>query len=457
MSTLTAKQKTESVGVYWPTVGEYGLVPILSVVRSPYNPRKHFGDEETAAIAGAIKASGQREIATVRELTQEEIATKYPDARYMLTSGERRWRGAVKAGATHFEIRVRAYTNRAAEKLDAFMLNEDRVQLSDIENAWAIADLMEEHGWKTQVETAEAIRRDQVWVSQTLSLLRCSTKVQDLMHPRLKQDDRLSKQVGVFLAKLHPEKQDELIENMPRELRTATAQMAWMQKELNEQGVALERRERQPITMRRILMKLASSTSVRISGLLDAPEFSRLFENTRDTDADDLAIQMRNTLIQFEKLVERVEHLSLGEKKVTVRNVASVVPKPATPTPATLAPVMQPAPGKAVAVPVAPPARRQRTADHVRDFTPMVRRGVPEKRLPTAESVSRAAVVGVSEPVARTRITVTHWHETACRFVMDSVDFRKFAELWDNGLLKFQKEGTPKPENYPDRKDICGL
>ena len=146
MRTLTAVAHTEHDAQVWPTVGEYGIVPISSIVESPYNPRKHFDDEETAEIAESIKKGGQREIATVRELSDDEIATEYPGKRYMLSSGARRFRGATRAGEQWFEIRVKRYVSRASEKLDAFMLNEDRKGLSDIENAWAIADLMKEHG-----------------------------------------------------------------------------------------------------------------------------------------------------------------------------------------------------------------------------------------------------------------------------------------------------------------------
>ena len=48
MRTLTAVAHTEHDAQVWPTVGEYGIVPISSIVESPYNPRKHFDDEETA-------------------------------------------------------------------------------------------------------------------------------------------------------------------------------------------------------------------------------------------------------------------------------------------------------------------------------------------------------------------------------------------------------------------------
>ena len=134
-------------GFVWPTVGHPGSVPLWTLVPTPKQPRQHFDDDELSALAETMKPhkrGQQREIMTVRELTREERGHYHP-SRYMIKSGERRWRAAALAGLGMLEIRVKEYTSVADEKLDAYMLNENRVGLSDIENAEAVSDIMLQH------------------------------------------------------------------------------------------------------------------------------------------------------------------------------------------------------------------------------------------------------------------------------------------------------------------------
>src|SRR3989344_3049561 len=106
----------------WPTVGHPGRVPLWALVPTPKQPRLFFDDAELHALAETMKPENQgqqREILTVRELTEEELLQYYP-ARYMIKSGERRWRAAALAGLEDVEKRGRAYASKKEEKLDTF-------------------------------------------------------------------------------------------------------------------------------------------------------------------------------------------------------------------------------------------------------------------------------------------------------------------------------------------------
>lgn len=392
-STLTTTQKPAPAVQQWPGVGEYGFVPTDSIVPSPYNPRKYFDENEIDLLAVSIADGDQREIATVRPLTQAERKS-YRGARYMLTSGERRWRAAKKAGKAFFEIRVKLYASRGKEMLDAYMLNENRQPISDIENAWYIQGLANEFGWKTQAEIAAGINKDQVYVSQMLALLKCTPKVQERMHPRITPEQRLGRQVGVLFSKLPPETQDDLIERMPKELDTAVAQIQWIRREVGDRGISLPTRRRDPIDLRRNLQGLARAVFDKVHALRSSAELKRAFENTSKGQSLQLMQELRRAFGEFDELIREVEELSRGENRMTA-------PK-----------------------------------------------HLIQGRNGTGQPVRRPA---------EERVTIERWDDSISRFITDNVTLARYAEYWDKGMLKFQRQKLPKPAHYIDRSTIIGL
>lgn len=70
-----------------------------------------------------------------------------------------------------------------------------------------------------------------------------------------------------------------------------------------------------------------------------------------------------------------------------------------------------------------------------------------DRTLPFAEPPKRKAEWS---GIKRTDFTVEYYDERSFRFVSDSVEMWKYRQLHQKGLLKFQKEGKPRPESYPD-------
>ena len=121
-----------------PKVGHPGRVPLDVLIPDPGQPRKHFNEAELRALAATMRKENggeQRDIVTVRELTEQERREHPSSVWFVLVGGERRWRAAPLAKLADLEVRVKSYKNRAEIMLDMFMLNENRVGLSDIENA----------------------------------------------------------------------------------------------------------------------------------------------------------------------------------------------------------------------------------------------------------------------------------------------------------------------------------
>ncbi len=119
----------------------------------------------------------------------------------MIVSGERRWRATREANLRDIEIRVKAYESRAEQMMDAYMLNEGRVGLSDIEHALYLAKLMTEFGWETQGELAEHIGRSPFWVSDHLALLKLAPVVRQWMMPDVPEENRLKIQPALRLSR----------------------------------------------------------------------------------------------------------------------------------------------------------------------------------------------------------------------------------------------------------------
>lgn len=421
----------------WPTVGHPGRVPLNALVPDPEQPRKYFGEEELLALAETMKAENdgeQREILTVRALTAEENAGMYPlPARYMIISGERRWRAAPYAGLGDIEIRVKKYKSRAHQKLDAYMLNGSRVGLSDIENAHSIADLAKEFGWKTQEEIARHVGEIPMWVSQHLALLKLSPKVQALMSPEIKEYLRLARGVGVFLSHLSFQVQDDFAERMPKGERvTATQQIRWLQEEVKKAGIELPIRKFQPATLRRLLCSYATQVERRAGEILKFEELNNLFSNATLEQAQEVVGRVKDAQNELEDLVKRIEDL-LAIKEGSTK---------------------KPAPAPAIEVKKLPKPKE--------DPAPLPKRPVPKPlpaKVPRASApvfhASKAAPAAPKQMNRRER-TFTFYDDTVGRLVTQPVTPQKYVQLWDAGKLGFQQKSQRKPEFMPTREGALG-
>jgi ParB/RepB/Spo0J family partition protein len=470
MNMIPLPSKPGDADFFWPTVGRPGRVPLWALAPDPEQPRKHFDLDELNELAATMKPSegnegGQREIATVRELTPEEVeSSRFGRARYLIKSGERRWRAAAIAELPDLEIRVKSYATKGQEKLDTWMLNGWRVGLSDIEDAYAIDEIAKEHGWKHQTEIAAGIRRDQVWVSQRLALLKTTPAVQARLYPG---EHQFKLATGLFFSRLAPEKQDEYLAEMPAECRTSAAQVNWLTKRVRSDGVELPKRTRAPRKVREALKFLVSSLEEKLEAFSLAEDFERLFEHASKAQKLELVGGMKKTSRAFFELADRVEALAQGAG--TAVTVATVVKPPPTPLPAASrklepAEVVSRLKARSEPRPVAP-----------RPAASRVRRDViAEENLPSHlvtpsgdERIERAQQVAPSygqsaraQAIARDwkqkgTVTVRRWYEGVRTCRVDVVELRTYVQYWDEGLLEFQKNGTPKPPDIPDRAEVA--
>lgn len=111
-----------------------GEIPVDIIDPNPFQPRRHFNDEELDSLAESIKSHQQLQPILVRKSGD----------RYQLISGERRLRATVRAGMKTIRAEVREADDRMVAEL-AIIENLQRKDLNAIEKALSFKRYLTEH------------------------------------------------------------------------------------------------------------------------------------------------------------------------------------------------------------------------------------------------------------------------------------------------------------------------
>src|SRR5947199_4282793 len=145
-------------------------VLLADVQPNPDQPRKHFAPDKLAELADSIKARGLLQPIIVRRV----------ETGYQLLAGERRFRAAQLAGLDKLPALIRS----ADDPLEiALIENLQREDLSPLEEAEGLAQLIERHGYSHR-EVAELLGKSRPYVSTTLAL----TRLPDAVKANLRRD-----------------------------------------------------------------------------------------------------------------------------------------------------------------------------------------------------------------------------------------------------------------------------
>lgn len=141
-------------------------VPIEAIRPSPFQPRRHFAEEELEGLAQSIRGKG-----IVQPLLVRPVDDAAPDggAEYELVAGERRWRAAQLVGLHEVPVVTRAFSDSEVIEI-ALVENLQRQDLSALEEAEAYSRLMREFG-RSQASLAEAVGKSRSHVANTVRLL----------------------------------------------------------------------------------------------------------------------------------------------------------------------------------------------------------------------------------------------------------------------------------------------
>lgn len=132
-------------------------------------PRKKFDEEALKELADSIKIHG----------VLQPILVVNRDGRYLIVAGERRWRASKLAGIKEIPCIVEDFTNAEIKEI-SIIENLQRKDLSPIEEAKAIKELIDEFGW-TQEVVAERLGKSRPAISNTLRILSLEPEVIEMI------------------------------------------------------------------------------------------------------------------------------------------------------------------------------------------------------------------------------------------------------------------------------------
>ncbi|MBR2750656.1 MAG: ParB/RepB/Spo0J family partition protein [Clostridiales bacterium] len=132
-------------------------------------PRKRFDDTALAELADSIKENG---------VIQPIIVAKRGTG-YRIVAGERRWRASRLAGLKVIPAIVRDLTDQQTME-QALIENIQRQDLNPLEEAFAMDNLMKEHGL-TQEKLAKKLGKSRPAIANTLRLMNIDESLQDFI------------------------------------------------------------------------------------------------------------------------------------------------------------------------------------------------------------------------------------------------------------------------------------
>ena len=132
-------------------------------------PRKRFNEDALQELADSIKENG---------VIQPIIVSKRGSG-YRIVAGERRWRASRLAGLKVIPAIVRDLTDQQTME-QALIENIQRQDLNPLEEAFAMDNLMKEHGL-TQEALAKKLGKSRPAIANTLRLINIDESLQDFI------------------------------------------------------------------------------------------------------------------------------------------------------------------------------------------------------------------------------------------------------------------------------------
>ncbi len=136
-----------------------GDISVDTIDPNPFQPRRHFNDEELDSLAESIKSHQQLQPILVRRVGE----------RFQLISGERRLRATIRAGLKTIRAEVRDADDRLVAEL-AIIENLQRKDLNAIEKALSFKRYLSEHRC-TQEDLAKRLKIDRSTIANMMRLL----------------------------------------------------------------------------------------------------------------------------------------------------------------------------------------------------------------------------------------------------------------------------------------------
>ncbi len=142
----------------------------LSLLPSPFQPRKNFEGDALTDLAQSISEKG---------VLQPVLVRKKADGNYEIIAGERRWRAAKQAGLQEIPVIIKEFADKEALEV-ALIENILRENLNPLEEAEGYRRLIDEFK-NTQEQLAKALGKSRSYIANSLRLLGLPAEVKDML------------------------------------------------------------------------------------------------------------------------------------------------------------------------------------------------------------------------------------------------------------------------------------
>ena len=149
----------------------FAEIPVDHLHPNPHQPRHRFDERALEELAESIRRHG---------VLQPLLVSEDGPERYLLMTGERRWRAARLAGLATVPAVIRERLADGEQLEVALVENLQRQDLTPLEEARAFEDLRTSLGL-SQAEIAERVAMDRSTVANSLRLLKLPPEAQELV------------------------------------------------------------------------------------------------------------------------------------------------------------------------------------------------------------------------------------------------------------------------------------
>ena len=181
-----------------PAVSRMEELDIELITPNPKQPRTHFDDDALEELADSIATLGLIQPITVR---------READGKYIIISGERRWRASRLAGRKTIPAYVREADDKELHEM-ALVKNIQRQDLNAMEIAISLQRLIDECG-VTQETVAQRVGKKRSTIANYLRLMQLSPEVQAALKANL-----ITMGHAKAIAGVEPEQQPHVVKKV---------------------------------------------------------------------------------------------------------------------------------------------------------------------------------------------------------------------------------------------------
>ncbi|WP_380286528.1 ParB/RepB/Spo0J family partition protein [Kitasatospora purpeofusca] len=159
--------------------------PVSAIVFNPLNPRRTIDDESIAELAESL---GRQQIVPITVVSRGAFLDAHPgqaeaigDADFVALDGNRRLLAAQRSGLATLRVDLNDdLVSTASDMVEAALIaNAHREDVSPLEEAQAIEQLLKNVYDGNQAAVARKLGKSKVWVGQRLALLHLTTELQE--------------------------------------------------------------------------------------------------------------------------------------------------------------------------------------------------------------------------------------------------------------------------------------